>query len=493
MQPKKTSGSLRVLIIDDEPNIRRTTAIALEAMGHDAVGVDNGAAALKLLGSEPFDVSFLDLKLEGENGLDLLPQLLKRAPELDIVVFTAYASVETAVEAMRRGAVDYVPKPFTPDQLRHVLDKILSARRLQRRVAELESRLSDDTPATALTTSEPVVQKAFEIALKAAATPATILLLGESGTGKTVLARAVHENSLQKENSFVTVNCPSLSKELLESELFGHVKGAFTGAVSDTSGRVAAADGGTLFLDEIGELPLEIQSKLLRLLQEKEYERVGEAKTRRANVRVVAATNRDLEQHVKDGRFREDLYYRLNVISIQVPPLRERPSDLPKIAEGYLRFFAAQCAKRLVGFTPEALEALRRYAWPGNLRELRNVVERAVILSSREEIGVADLPEKLSPTSPQANGSSGVELGARVSLAELEAEHITRVMRQASTMEEAAKILGIDPATLYRKRKRMALDGSPESKVPGSESQNEGARPTSSTSASGEAESRAAA
>jgi two-component system, NtrC family, response regulator AlgB len=496
MQPKKTSGSLRVLIIDDEQNIRRTTAIALEAMGHEAVGVDTGAAALKLLGSESFDVAFLDLKLDSENGLDLLPQLLKRGPGLDIVVLTAFASVETAVEAMRRGAVDYIPKPFTPDQIRHVLDKILSARRLQRRVADLESRLSDDAPATALTTSEPVVQKAFEIALKAAATPATILLLGESGTGKTVLARAIHENSPQKDNSFVTVNCPSLSKELLESELFGHVKGAFTGAVCDTSGRVAAADGGTLFLDEIGELPLEIQSKLLRLLQEKEYERVGEAKTRRANVRVVAATNRDLEQHVKDGRFREDLFYRLNVISIQVPPLRERPNDLPNIAEGYRRFFSAQCGKHLTGFSPEAQQALRRYLWPGNLRELRNVVERAVILSSREEIGLADLPEKFSSLS-QTNGVSGIELGAKVSLADLETEHITRVMRQAATMEEAAKILGIDPATLYRKRKRMALDGgpepraqSPESKVQTSEPET---KPPISSSSERDPESRAAA
>jgi len=444
---------MRLLIIDDEENIRRTTAVVLEGMGHETVGVENGAAALKQLESDRFELAFLDLKLNGENGLDLLPELLKSNPQLEVVVFTAYASVETAVEAMRRGAVDYIPKPFTPEQVRHVLGKIVKARKLQGRVADLERRLSTDSPTTDLTTSEPALQKVFELAFKAAATPATILLLGESGTGKTVLARAIHENSPQKENAFVTVSCPSLSRELLESELFGHVKGAFTGAVEEASGKVALADGGTLLLDEIGEMPLEIQPKLLRLLQEKEYERVGEAKPRRANVRVISATNRNLEQAVKEGRFREDLFYRLNVISIQMPPLRERLSDLKKIAEGYLRFFSAQCGKRLKGFSKEAEQALRQYSWPGNLRELRNVVERAVILAATDEVDLPDLPEKISHISDGV-ASPGVQLGAMVSLEALENAHIVRVIQQAATMDEAAKILGIDPATLYRKRKK---------------------------------------
>jgi NtrC-family two-component system response regulator AlgB len=450
---------MRILIIDDEENIRRATVVVLEAIGHETVCVENAAAALKQVESGAFDVAFLDLKLGGDNGLDLLPRLLEIHPQLEVIVFTAYASIETAVEAMRRGAVDYIPKPFTPEQIRQALGRLIQARKLRGRVAELESRLSTEALTIDLTTSDPAMQKALDLAFKAAATPATILLLGESGTGKSVVARALHEHSPQKENAFVTISCPSLSRELLESELFGHVKGAFTGAVNDKLGKVAVANGGTLFLDEIGELPLEIQPKLLRLLQEKEYERVGEARVRRASVRVISATNRNLEKAVQEGRFREDLYYRLHVIAVQIPPLRERPGDLLKIAESYLQFFSQQCGKRLDGFSREAQAVLQQYAWPGNLRELRNVIERTVILTDAGEISRLDLPDKLSEGSP-LTPAQGVQIGAKVSLKEIETEHISRVMKQASTMTEAARILGITRDTLHRKKKEMA--GEPE-------------------------------
>ena len=443
---------MRILIVDDESNIRKTMVMAVEAEGHDADSVDSGFLALRKLAEESYDLIFLDVRLGREDGLEVLKQIQKVAPRTEVVVFTAHASIETAVEAMRRGAFDYIPKPFTPEYLRQVIQRVTKARRLEGRVAELETRISQTTPETDLTTRDPMLKSVYETAFRAAATPATILVLGESGTGKSVLARAIHQQSLRKEQPFITVSCPSLSRELLESELFGHVKGSFTGAVGDTWGKVAAADKGTLFLDEIGELPLEIQPKLLRLLQEKEYERVGESKPRRADVRIIAATNRNLAQSVKDGTFREDLFYRLNVIGLRMPPLRERQQDLLAIANNYLRFFAEQSARKVDGFSAEATASLQRYGWPGNLRELRNAIERAVILCNGEQVEAGDLPETFSPAA-----DSQVDLGSKATLEELEREHIRLILAQSPSFDSAAKVLGIDPATLYRKRKKLAL------------------------------------
>jgi NtrC-family two-component system response regulator AlgB len=444
---------MKIIIIDDEPSIRTTTSICLKALGHECQAVASGAEALKCLEKSQFDAALLDLRLNQENGLNVLADLLQLAPKLSVVVITAHSSIETAVEAMRRGAHDYIPKPFTPDQLSQTFSKIATTRQLQRRVAELENRVDTEFPTEDLGTEEPGMKRVYDLARRAAASSATILLLGPSGTGKSVIARHIHKMSKEAENAFVTVNCPCLPRELLESALFGHVKGAFTGAANDTWGKVASADRGVLFLDEIGELPLELQPKLLRLLQEREYERVGEAKTRYANVRLIAATNRDLEQAVRDGKFREDLYYRLNVVSVSLPPLRDRRRDLPRLAGEFLKFFATQIGKPELAFSAEAWSMIQNYNWPGNLRELRNAIERSVIMANGPEVQGSDLPEQM-----QVAIGTPVQLGARVSLAELEAEHIKRVLAGSKNQEEAAQVLGIDPTTLYRKRRKMEAE-----------------------------------
>jgi two-component system, NtrC family, response regulator AlgB len=458
VQPRVPLAGLpmRMLIIDEVDATRSTASKMLEELGHEAILAGDAASANEQLDKAEFDVAIVDLQLNGTSRLELMRSIQTRSPGTEIVVSAAAPSWESAVEAMRAGAADYLPKPFTVDQVKQVLSHIARARKLRGRVADLESRVSSSIPQADLMTVEPQVQKAFELAQKVAAMPVTVLLLGESGTGKSVLARFIHEQSPRRENRFVTVSCPSLSRELLQSELFGHAKGSFTGALGDTWGKVAAAEGGTLFLDEIGELPIEIQPKLLRLLQEREYERVGEAKSRRANVRVIVATNRDLEQAVRESRFREDLYYRVKVVPILLPALRERRADLMRIAGGYLAFCNAQCRKHIKGFAPAAEQALLRYDWPGNLRELRNVVERAVILAEGEEIEISDLPEEISELLLNGHNSE-IELGSDVSLEKLGNEHIRRVLGRVRHRNKAAEILGIDPITLYRKRKRYGL------------------------------------
>ena len=443
---------MNILVIDDDASLRRTLRISLEVLGHQAIEARDGAQALELLGDRPFELALLDLRLGQETGLELLPRLLSSAPGLPVVIVTAYATIETAVEAMRSGAFDYLPKPFTPDQLRVALDRISRIRRLQSQVEELEDQVRSVVPEVDLQTNEPGMRQALDIAFKAAGTEATILLRGESGTGKGVLARAIHARSQRASAPFVTIHCPSLSAELLESELFGHVQGAFTSAVRDTLGKVAVAEGGTLFLDEIGDLPLALQPKLLRLLQERCYERVGETKTRASNVRVLAATNRNLAAEIAAGRFREDLFYRLNVIEVTVPPLRERTSDLLPLAEHLLRFFARQNAKGISRFSGAARAALSHYAWPGNIRELRNAVERGVILASGPVVELSDLPSQIFTV----NHPLGVATESQT-LDQLEAEHIRGMLASTATIEEAAARLGIDPSTLYRKRKRYGL------------------------------------
>jgi two-component system, NtrC family, response regulator AlgB len=443
---------MRVLIIDDERSIRTSTSVAIQAAGHQAETADGGQVGVLKLQEDTYDLVFLDLRLGDEDGLEILEQIKRQFSKLPVVVFTAYASVASAVAAMQRGAFDYLEKPFTPEHLRQIMARVEKQRKLESKIDDLEQQINLQNPTIELQSSDTRMTAALDILFRAAPTQAAILLLGESGTGKSVLAREVHLRSNCREGPFVTVSCPSLSRELLESELFGHMKGAFTGAVRDTWGKVAAAEAGTLFLDEIGELPLEIQPKLLRLLQERQYERVGENKIRMANTRIVAATNKDLKECVRKGTFREDLYYRLDVISVTIPPLRERPRDLENLAGSFLQFFGRQLGRTRLSFSEGAMRKLNAHPWRGNLRELRNTIERAAILALTDEIGEEFLPDA------SADGQMAeVVVGADITLDQLEEVHIRRILQRAPSLDAAAKTLGIDPATLYRKRKRMNL------------------------------------
>lgn len=439
---------MKILIVDDDRSIRNATSLAVRAEGNEADTADSGRVALLKLKEEIYDLVLLDMRLGDEDGLEILREIRRIHHLAPVVVFTAHASIETAVAAMQAGAADYLPKPFTPDQLRHIIARVRKSAALERRIETLEGEMAGASPKAEFESEDARLKSVYDVLFRAARSPASLLILGESGTGKSLAARAVHERSHLAEGPFVTVSCPSLSRELLESELFGHVRGAFTGAVRDTWGKVAAARGGTLFLDEIGELPLEIQPKLLRLLQDREYERVGENKTHSADVRVIAATNRDLAASVAAGTFREDLFYRLNVISVTLPPLRQRPGDLLRMARHFLDFFCRQIGRKCDGFDEAARRHLLSHGWPGNVRELRNVIERAAILGQQEMITTADLFDG------GATQQSGVQVGALISVEQLEREHIQRVLAAVGSQEAAARILGIDPATLYRKRKR---------------------------------------
>ena len=453
-----------ILIIDDDRSIREATLMAVESLDHYGEAVENSALGLRRLREDKFDLVILDLMLGGENGLDILSAIKKQNPSQPVVMFTAQATIATAVEATRRGAVDFIEKPFHLERLRHVLSLSQKTRHLETRIAELETEVKSQNAEPQFKSADASVQAVLELLFRAAESSASILILGPSGTGKSVAARAVHAASHLKDKPFVTVSCPSLSKELLESDLFGHVKGAFTGAIKDHWGKVKAAEGGTLFLDEIGELPLELQPKLLRLLQEREYERLGENKTRPADVRIIAATNRDLEKEVAAGRFREDLFYRLNVITVTMPCLRDRPADLLTFAENYLKHFAGQMKRKAGKFSAEAQRCLLTYPWPGNLRELRNTIERAIILTTGSEILPRDLPIPVQAATGPASDGSAPSAGSMMTLEALEREHIRRVVDATPTIQEAARVLGIDAATIYRKRRKSEADPALEAK-----------------------------
>ncbi len=442
---------LNVLIVDDEINIRKTLTVFMESRGYRVKAVSNSRDACAEAELQVFDLAFVDLRLGVESGLDLVQSLLDACSWIKIVVITAYASVDSAVEAMKRGAVDYIPKPFTPDQLEQVIKRLAPLCGIERRIAPLPEELGSSHPEANFVSRYPVMQRALALARQVASSEAVVLLRGASGTGKTVLARLIHEWSRRAEKPFGVISCPALSHELLESELFGHVKGSFSGALREKPGRVSSCEGGSLFLDEIGDLPFSIQPKLLRFLQDREYERIGDHQTYKADVRIIAATNRDLELAVREGRFREELFYRLNVIQIDLPPLAGRPDDVEHLASSMLQFFAARNHKSLEGFMESALLALRSYSWPGNVRELRNVVERAVILSKNERIGAELLPDSI------LFKEHPVRIGDPLTLDVIEENHIRRILASSKSLQEAAELLGIDQATLWRKRKQYRI------------------------------------
>jgi len=445
---------LRVLVVDDEKNIRVTLAAFLEGMGCRVLAVATAGAALSALESQSFDLAFLDLRLKEMSGLELLPKFLSINPRLPVVMVTAYATIETAVEAIKRGARDYLAKPFSPAQIEHLVEGLAERLHLSRKVEELQGHLREAVPEVVLDTESSKMRAALEVVEKVAPADVSVLLLGENGTGKGVIARWLHAQSQRARGPFVVISCPTLSEELLASELFGHAKGAFTGATRDREGRLEAAQGGTVFLDEVSEVSPGLQAKLLRFLQEKQFERVGENRTRRADVRVVAATNRNLEEDVKAGRFREDLFFRLNTVQIDLPPLRERREDIPMLARRFLDFFARQARRPTPELSPSALKVLLSYPWPGNIRELRNVLERAIILWPAQVIEPEAFPEQISH-----QGAGAPVLGGNYSLELIEKEHILRVLARTSTLEEAAYILGIDASTLWRKRKKYQEEG----------------------------------
>jgi DNA-binding NtrC family response regulator len=442
----------KLLVVDDEKNIRANLVTFFEGAGHQVKTAENGSQALALLSIDPgIDLMLTDYRMAEMNGLELLQQARREVPNLAVILMTAYATVENAVNAMKAGAYDYLTKPFTLDQVEHVVDRALEAQRLRTENRVLRDSI-EERPL--IESQSPVMRQLLETARRVAASEATILLMGESGTGKNVLARQIHRWSPRSEKPFVVVNCTTLSEPLLESELFGHMRGSFTGAIKDKPGRLEAAHHGTVFLDEIADLSPPLQTKFLRFVQEQSFERVGGDDTIAVDTRIVAASNRDLTAEVAAHRFREDLFYRLNVIALRVPALRERPQDIVRLAESLLIVAAARNHRQALRLSPEVIAAMTAYRWPGNVRELRNAIERAAVLAQGDLITPEYLPDAMFQDAPPA----AVPGAHPASLEEVERGQIMRVLGESPTLEDAAETLGINVSTLWRKRKRYKIE-----------------------------------
>jgi two-component system response regulator AtoC len=450
----------RILIIEDDEALRESLQLTLAAESYEAVTASGGAEALGLVETSTFDVVLCDLRMPGLDGLELLPQLARRMPGATLILMSAFGTADLAIEAMRRGAYDYLAKPFTPSELLLVIRKARERERLRRANHMLRREIHRAVGDRPIVAASPSMIAVLELLERAAEFKSTVLLTGESGTGKEVLARAIHAQSPRRDEAFVAVNCAAIPETLLESELFGHAKGAFTGADRARRGLFVEADGGTLFLDEIGELPSPLQAKLLRVLQEEEVRPVGESKSRRVDVRVIAATARDLESDVAGGRFREDLFYRLNVVRVQVPPLRERREDTPLLLDHFLARFRDLLGRPVRALTDEALEKLLAYRWPGNVRELENVMERAVILAEGERIGLRELPANV--VLPEGSGTreeaAPSDFSLRSARRSAETELIQRALRATGgNRTHAARLLQISHRALLYKLKEYGI------------------------------------
>jgi two-component system response regulator AtoC len=446
----------RVLIVDDEPGLRQSLGLLLGDAGYEVAAESDGRRALERATAEPFDLVLCDVRMPQLSGIEFLRAYRDRGGTALVIMMSAYGGEDAALAAMKEGAYDYVPKPFRPDEVVLALRKAEERERLRRTVVGLRAQLESGPEARALVAASPAMQAALDIVARVAEYPTTVLITGESGTGKEVIAHAIHRASPRAGAAFIGVNCAAIPENLLESELFGHVRGSFTGASADKAGLFEQADGGTLLLDEIGELPLALQAKLLRVLQEGEIRRVGDHRTRRVNVRLLAATARKLAAEVAAGRFREDLYYRLNVVTIHLPPLAERPQDIEPLA----RHFAARLSRRLqrrVDFTPDALTWLSAQPWPGNVRELEHAIERAAVLSDHEVLEPDDLRRESAPPIARAGASAGLTLSEASERAEREA--IEDALRVAGgNRREAAKRLGVSLRTLFYKVSRYRIE-----------------------------------
>ena len=442
-----SSARGRLLIVDDEDSVRDSLKHWFETDDLEVLTAEDGNVALRALEGTTIDVALVDLKMPGMDGLELQQRIRAFDPEIAVIVITAFATVETAVRALKEGAFDYVTKPIDPDELSHVVARALESHRLKRENTALRQAVDDLAGGERIVGESPAILRVQELVRSVAGTDATVLIRGESGTGKELIARAIHAQSRRRYFPIVPVNCGAFPDDLLESELFGHEKGAFTGAQYRHRGKLEMADRGTLFLDEIGAIPPRMQVDLLRVLETKEFTRLGGSRPVRVDFRVVCATNEDLEQAVREGRFREDLYYRLDVFGIEAPPLRERPGDIPLLAEHFRQRFADRMDKHLTAISPEAMELLVAHRWPGNVRELSNAIERAMVVGQPPAIRPGDLPIR-------ASGAPA----AKTSLAEIEKQHVSRTLSQTEwNITRTAEVLGVDRATVYAKIKKYGL------------------------------------